>query len=232
MLKAIFFDLGSTLWDDHPLILDMWDSAAAILSHRGIPTTVADMEALSRQVIASYSPSLTRAIIWQRLNGDKQAYQEVMAEIAANSIKTFDDPAEFRRLNPLFPETKDVLAKLAPHFQLGVITQHFSEVRQWITYHGICQYFRHMAISNEQKLYKPDPRLFLGACRAIDVAPEECCMVGDRLDNDIFPANRIGMTTVRILKGPYVIQKERYHRDSPDYTISSIGELPDAIMGS
>ena len=229
MLKAIFFDLGSTLWDDQPLIHDMWENVAQILTQLGVPTTPSDMEADSRAVIASYSPSLTRSIVWHRLNGNREVYNDVMDEIARQSVYNFDDPDEFRRLNPLFPSTIPVLEELSPRYPLGVISQHFVGVRRWIGYHGIQDYFRYLAISNELKLYKPDTRLFLHACRALAVEPGEAVMVGDRLDNDIFPANRLGMTTVRIRHGIYSRQRERYSRDAPDYTIEDLSELPGVV---
>ena len=50
-------------------------------------------------------------------------------------------------------------------------------------------------------------------------------MVGDRLDNDIWPANRLHMTSVRVLADPYRIQHPRYHNDVPHYTLERIGDL-------
>lgn len=229
MITTIFFDLGSTLWDDYPMILDMWASVAELLTRRGVPTTTADMIEHSHRVIGSYSPSLTRAIVWQRLDGDIPQYESVMREIINASLSRLHDAGEFRRLNPLFDGVPEMLANLGGQYRLGVISQHFREVRQWIAHHGIEQHFQHLAVSGNEKLYKPDPRLFLGACEALDVSPEQALMVGDRLDNDIWPANRIGMTTVRVLAGPYKIQRPRYPRDLPDCTINHITELPQAL---
>jgi putative hydrolase of the HAD superfamily len=50
-------------------------------------------------------------------------------------------------------------------------------------------------------------------------------MVGDRLDNDIFPARALGMTTVRLKAGPHRHQPVLSPEYLPDYTVSSTAEL-------
>src|SRR5207248_1894328 len=42
---------------------------------------------------------------------------------------------------------------------------------------------------------KPDPALFRRALDRAGARPEECLMVGDRLDNDVAPASLLGLTT-------------------------------------
>ena len=56
--------------------------------------------------------------------------------------------------------------------------------------------------------------------------PEEAAMVGDRLDNDIAPAKRLGMRTVRILQGYGALSRPRDGWDEPDHTVSALLELP------
>jgi HAD superfamily hydrolase (TIGR01549 family) len=229
MLKAVFFDLGSTLWDDYPTELFAWEFLAQRFTAHGIPTTQDDLIRHSYSVIASYSPSLTRAMVWQRAQGDMDLYHRLMHELVAEIKRLFSDPAAFMRLNPLFPGVKEMLAELSQRYLLSTVSQHFSEVEDWMDYYGIRQYFSNLAISDRHRLYKPDPRLFQAACDATGVEPQAVLMVGDRLDNDIWPANRIGMTTVRVLADPYRIQQPRYHRDLPDYTIETVAELPGII---
>ena len=33
--------------------------------------------------------------------------------------------------------------------------------------------------------------------------PEQACMIGDRIDNDIVPAKELGMKTIRVKQGFY-----------------------------
>ena len=58
----------------------------------------------------------------------------------------------------------ELLESLARQYPLAVVSQNFSEARQWMKYHGIDDYFTSVSLSDKEQLYKPDPRLFLHAC--------------------------------------------------------------------
>ena len=50
-------------------------------------------------------------------------------------------------------------------------------------------------------------------------------MGGDRLDNDIAPANKIGMKTVWIKQGYGGLSKPHSEEEQPDHTVDSLNEL-------
>lgn len=225
MPRAILFDLGSTLWDDYPTELHHWQLLTQLLANHGIDTSLGDLIALSEQVIASFCPSLTRSMIFQLVGRDLELYRTIVNELQHAILERFADPAEFRRLNPLFPGVHELLDSLARDYRLGVVSQNFAEARQWMTYHGIDGYFSSVSLSYSEQLFKPDPRLFLHACEALGIEASDTVMVGDRLDNDIWPANRLRMLSVRVLADPYRIQQPRYHNDVPNYTLDCIGDL-------
>ena len=62
-------------------------------------------------------------------------------------------------------------------------------------------------------------------------SPAEILYVGDRLDNDIVPAARLGLRTALIKRGPWAM----IQRDDPDASrvptlrIDSLAELPGRI---
>ena len=84
--------------------------------------------------------------------------------------------------------------------------------------------------SEEMGRSKPAPDLFLSALDAVGCAPEETCMVGDRVDNDIRPAKKLGMMTVRLRQGFFRNRPAENEFDIPDADIESIGDLP-AVFG-
>lgn len=229
MPRAILFDLGSTLWDDYPAELHYWQLLTKLLAQHGIKATLEDLLALSEHVIASYSPSLTRSMVFQLVGGRLDLYHAIFEEIKREIIERYRDPDEFRRLNPLFPGVHELLETLARSYPLAVVSQNYAEARLWMQYHGIADYFNSVSLSGNELLYKPDPRLFLHACTGVGIDPREAVMVGDRLDNDIWPANRLHMTSVRVLADPYRLQRPRYHTDVPDYTLNCIGDLLDVV---
>ncbi len=74
-------------------------------------------------------------------------------------------------------------------------------------------------LAAEAGVAKPDPRFFLGAMAKVGAAPETSVMVGDRLDNDVEPAVRVGMAGV-------LLDREGRLSDPAVRTIRSLRELP------
>jgi HAD superfamily hydrolase (TIGR01549 family) len=194
-----------------------------------VHSSIAEFERLAHDAIASYSPSLTRAIVWRLLDDDEQRYWAIFAELMDMLRERLSDPDEFRRLKPLYEGVPEMLAELVNDYPLAIVSQNFSEAEQWLEVHGIRQHFTHLSVSLTERLYKPDPRLYLTACDALAVSPRDVVMVGDRLDNDIWPANRLRMVSVRVLTGIYSQQQPRYHLDVPNYTLRQVTGLPPVL---
>lgn len=72
---------------------------------------------------------------------------------------------------------------------------------------------------------KPDTALFEKAVEQAGCKASETVMVGDRLDNDIFPAKFIGMKTIWIKQGFGAVQKPLNDCYKADYEIESLNEL-------
>ncbi len=85
---------------------------------------------------------------------------------------------------------------------------------------------------------KPNPYLLKMALAYFGVEPENTILVGDRLDVDVFGANRLGIKSVHCRQGKYSGQTpeglaEKLGVDSslltPSYTIETIRELPGLV---
>ncbi|MEZ5339067.1 MAG: HAD family hydrolase [bacterium] len=222
---TLCFDLGSTLWDDRPALELQWEILVRILAEHGIACEMETLRQMAEEVVRSFSPTLTRVLVWQLCGRDEPSYRAIIREMVERMLPRLNEPKEFRRLNPLLPGAHETLAELAGRHRLAVISNNFASADRWMEFHGIHTYFEHISMSGAHGLHKPDPRLFLRRLEALGVEAHQAAMIGDRLDNDIWPANRLGMTTVRILQGHYAVQQSRYHVDEPDITISSLPEL-------
>jgi FMN phosphatase YigB (HAD superfamily) len=80
---------------------------------------------------------------------------------------------------------------------------------------------------------KPSPEFFARVVEAASFAPAEVAYVGDRVDNDVLPAQRAGLTGVFLRRGLWA----EVHRDIPDAAcadiiIDALNELPDAFTRS
>ena len=72
---------------------------------------------------------------------------------------------------------------------------------------GIYHYFDLCLLSETENLLKPDLAFFYYAIQKVECRPDRIVMIGDRLDNDIMPAKKAGMKTVRIKQGLHSVQQ-------------------------
>jgi HAD superfamily hydrolase (TIGR01450 family) len=82
---------------------------------------------------------------------------------------------------------------------------------------------------------KPAPAGFLAAAARLGVDPDEMYMVGDDLNNDVLPAQVVGMTGVLVRTGKFRSDTlERWAADEfamqPNHVIDSVADLP-ALLG-
>jgi|GEM_PF-4201954 phosphoglycolate phosphatase-like HAD superfamily hydrolase len=81
----------------------------------------------------------------------------------------------------------------------------------------------------DYQIMKPDIRLFQIAVEKSGYNASETVMVGDRLDNDIFPAKNIGMKTIWIKQGFGGMQNPKTDEYLPHTEIASLSELLDIL---
>ena len=94
---------------------------------------------------------------------------------------------------------------------------------------GLLKHIDLVISSAEEGVAKPDLRIFQIALARADCKPEEAIMVGDRIDNDIIPANKIGMTTVWIKQGFGSYAEPKTVEEQPDYIVNSLAEITEVF---
>lgn len=108
-------------------------------------------------------------------------------------------------------------------FKLAVATSG-SSLKQWdkLIRLKLALYFDHVFISEDLGVEK-GTSFYKKVIQSIGAIPEECIMVGDRVEKDILPARSAGMHTA------YVVSGGKYSKSSSnskcDFTISDISEL-------
>jgi len=68
---------------------------------------------------------------------------------------------------------------------------------------GIADRFNAVVYCWELNAPKPNPAGLKEAIKRLEVLPQECVMIGDRIDHDMQPAKALGMTTIRLLRGRF-----------------------------
>ena len=138
-------------------------------------------------------------------------------------------PAWRHDLEVLYPDTKALLQRLSQKYKIGIIANQDFGTEQRLTDFNVHQYINLVIASAEEGVAKPDLRIFQIALARADCKPEEAIMVGDRIDNDIIPANKIGMTTVWIKQGFGSYAEPKTVEEQPDYIVNSLAEITEVF---
>jgi putative hydrolase of the HAD superfamily len=221
VIRAVLFDVGGPLNTEveHERLCDAEIRAALASGH-----TVGDAEYAEacEWAVASYAPDAYAAIIWRLAAGD--------AALADRAQRAFARSAERRQSFELRDGISDLLAELhARGLLLGLAANQPSSVLPSLDAAGIGGFFHHRQVSGTHGYRKPDVRLFLACCEDLRVAPRECVMVGDRIDNDIAPAKLLGMRTVLFRTGRHVAQQPRSAAELPDAEVRDVDGLRRAL---
>ena len=222
-VRAVLIDIGMPIVDERGSYILLERLVREILS-RELDRAVTDAEVgrARDEAIRSWAPSFTKAVLWHFLQPDKERTHEVYLDL----VERF-----YSRLGelPLTEGIAEVIPKLASKYVLALAGNQPAIIGERLERTGLMGYFHSRLVSDELGFYKPDSRFFLALCDRIGVPPEECCMIGDRLDNDIYPANVLGMRTIQLRMGPHAVQSPRMPEDVPDAVIESIGQAPDVL---
>ncbi len=119
----------------------------------------------------------------------------------------------------LFPDVRPCLDRLAL-LGLGIITNGNScQQRQKLRELGIIDYFDVIIISEDVGVSKPDPQIFIQACKAANQTPSNCIYVGDKLETDALAASEAG------LMGTWLNRKRQKSTHDNIQVIYSLNEL-------
>lgn len=160
-----------------------------------------------------------------------QDFRDKVIELAA----TFDNPYKeavnffglqktkwYKELEKLYPFTESVLTELSKKYKLGIIANQSAGSEKRLADWGIGKYFDLVIASAEEGFEKPDLKIFQIALERAKCEPCNAVMVGDRLDNDIIPAKKIGMKTIWVKQG---FAEYKQNNDLSDYIINSLEEI-------
>ena len=200
--KWLFFDLGSTLVDE--------TIAYRYRVLEAIEGSAVSYEQFDNKRI-EYAKTLSA--------GDKEA-----AKFYNLTLKPWRNDKE-----KLYDGVSEILTELSRRgYRLAVLANQAKGTCDRLLNWGILHFFDIVLASFEEGMEKPDLEFFRLALKKADCLPGEACMIGDRLDNDIYPAKVLGFKTVFLKQGvvgPY--HEPDPQKGLPDYTALSLKELLD-----
>ncbi|MDO4944024.1 MAG: HAD family hydrolase [Ruminococcus sp.] len=197
-IKWLFFDIGSTLIDESP-------------AYENRMRTVAK----TANVTYEYVYDTAMEFYKQNKKGDLET-------IKLLNVKK----PEWRKEDEiLYSDTEECLKELSSKYKIGVIANQSLGTADRLANFGILKYIDLVIASAEEGIAKPDKRIFEIALKRADCRPEQAIMIGDRIDNDIVPAKRLGMKTIWVKQGFNRYWNITSEEEKADYTVNDLMEI-------
>lgn len=200
-IKWLFFDVGSTLVDE--------------------------TECYNQRIIDAISGT---DITFEEFNEKRIEFskQNLKGDIEAINFFGLIKTPWHKELEKPYPDAEKVLQQLSTKsYKIGIIANQSAGTAERLEKWGLMKYISLVLSSAEEGVAKPEPEIFLRALSHAECKPSEAFMIGDRLDNDIYPAKKLGMKTVWVKQGMAVYQKPQNETYTADFTVSSLTEIID-----
>ena len=201
-IKWLFFDMGSTLVDE----------SAAYESR---------MRNVAQLANVTYEYVYETAIGFYKEN--KKGDLETM------KLLNVEKPKWRQEYEILYSDAEDCLKELSGKYKIGVIANQSPGAKKRLKNFGLLKYIDLVIASAEEGIAKPDRRIFEIALNRANCEPEQSIMIGDRIDNDIVPAKKLGMRTIWVKRGFGRYWNIACEEEKADYEVNSLIEIFDCI---
>jgi HAD superfamily hydrolase (TIGR01549 family) len=238
--RVIFFDLGDTLiyFDgDWSKVLQrstkcLWKNLVAAGYPLNREQFSQDFSDRMRNYYVERNKSLveyTSARVLRACLTDL-GFPEPDTDIIRNALKSlYSVSQEFWNLEEDTLPTLDWLQE--QDFRLGLISNasDVDDVYALLGKFDLTDYFEHIIISADFGKRKPHPEIFLEGMRLFQAEPQDCMMVGDRLDMDILGANQVNMSSIWITRRSIHKGTDYPFDVRPDYEINTLPEIIEIV---
>ncbi len=228
----VIFDGDDTLWLVEQLYDQALDRAQDLVESAGLQATEwrrtqraidlnnVQIHGMSRRRLPASSREATVAVAHRHRVA---ASPELLRAVVEASETVFEAVA------PPMPDVETVLADLAPHFRLALLTKGDPLVqRKRVADSGLAPWFQQVDIVPEK-----NDSSFCSLLHGFNVTPSRAWSVGNSLASDINPALRLGLHAVWI--DAHVWEHEKREESPADprvVVVEALKELPSILVGS
>ena len=225
-IEAVLFDWGGTLatWHDIDLY-DVWRSVTAVIDeHRA--------DELATQLVTA------EGSIWRRSRDEHLSGTLDELCLLADVVMTRAAHVEYERQwdphTELEPDAVPTLQSIrARGLKVGVLSNTIWSRRRHeeiFARDGVLVLLDGAVYTSEIPYTKPHPEAFLAAMRAVGVRdPSRCLFVGDRLFDDVWGAQNVGMRAAHLPHSAIPVEQVGHTEGTPDATVQRLSELPALI---
>ena len=130
----------------------------------------------------------------------------------------------------MMSKREEAIALFEKGYKIGVIANQSSGTEKRLEGWGFMKYIKLIVASAEEGVAKPDSEIFLRALSRAGCLPENAVMIGDRIDNDIEPANKLGMKTIWVKQGFSVYQIPMNDFQQADYVVDRLQNILEVLQ--
>lgn len=182
-IKAVFFDVGETLVNEERQ-WGLWADFLGVtrLTFFGVLGSLIASNEHHRRVFEIIQPGFDRQ--------------------AANLERQQSGIPDEMQLSDFYPDAIPCLQALKSRgYKVGLSGNQPARAEALLTSYGLP--VDYIASSSSWRIEKPDPHFFQKILEITALEPSEVAYVGDRLDNDIFPALEVGLKAIFVRRGPW-----------------------------
>ncbi len=201
-IKWLFFDVGSTLVDEH-------------IAYEHRLKDIADMANTTYDNVYE----MTMGFYKQNKKGDWETAKQLGVDMT--KWHTEDEI--------LYEDAVKCLETLSSRYKIGIIANQGLGTKERLEQHGILQYIDLVIASAEEGVAKPDRRMFEIALGRAKCLADQAVMIGDRIDYDIVPAKKMGMKTIWIKQGMGKYWNFSDESEKPNYEVNSLSDLLEVL---
>jgi len=225
-IEAVLFDWGGTLatWHDIDLYA-VWRSVTAVIDQDRA-------DELAAQLVTA------EGSIWRRSRDEHLSGTIDEVCLRAEVVMTPAALAEYERQwdphTELEPDAVDTLRAIrARGLKVGVLSNTIWSRRRHeeiFARDGVLGLLDGAVYTSEIPYTKPHPQAFLAAMQAVGISdPSRCLFVGDRLFDDVWGAQNVGMPAVHVPHSAIPVEQIGHTEGTPDATVQRLSELPTLI---
>jgi len=246
MIDTITFDLWNTLIYTSPQDNQKYknkriDGFLSVLKQTGRNLSREQIENAYDKSFEIYKPIRDK-------NQDISARDQVQIILRCLGNSEFEDLAEnvlsgleqvlanaiFSGLPALIEGSAEILNYLEKkNYRLGLICNTGRTpgkvLREVLRRRNILQFFRVLTFSDELKIRKPNPEIFLHTLKSLNASPTTALHIGDELESDILGAKRCGMQAGWISSKRKKLQPDFQSGIKPDFILPDLVSLKNVL---